>query len=172
MTFTLLQISAVVMLGAYFLRFRAAMRRRNARSWDSLVARLRPNWDARELIDDSFTDRKPSDTLNEKLKRILGAKGLWNMFENASVMLEMADYAARNSDSFDSGQLDVLRKEAMQIRLLVLEVLGKFAFSAVNESISMNVLRAESAYAEMAMRITEVLEVNAPEALPGFVGAM
>ncbi len=172
MTFTLLQITALVMLTAYICRSRIAMHRRNAQSWDSLLARLRPDWDVRELIDDSFTDQRPNASLKEKLKRILHAHGLWTMFKNASVMMEMADFAARNSDLLDPELLAVLRKDAMQIRLLVLEVIGKFAFTAVNESIGMNVLRAESAYAEMAMRITEVLEVSAPEALPGFVGAM
>jgi hypothetical protein len=156
------------------------MRRRNAQSWDSLVARLRPNWNARELIeespekslDGSFANWMSNLTLYEKLKRMQEARGLWNMFENASVMLEMADYAARNGSSFNGELLETLRKEAMQIRILVLEVVGKYAFNAVNESVSANVLRAESAYAEMAMRITELLEVSAPEALPGFVGAM
>jgi hypothetical protein len=123
-------------------------------------------------MDDSLEDRQPHATLWEKLKRIQNARGLRAMFENASVLLEMADYAAQNSDGLDPELLSFMRKEAMETRLLVLEVLGKYAVNAVNDSVSSNILRAESAYAEMTLRIAEVLEVNAPEALPGFIGAM
>jgi hypothetical protein len=60
----------------------------------------------------------------------------------------------------------------MQVRVLVLTAFGRSALSAASETVTMSVLRVESAYAEMAMRITETLEVHAPEALPGFVAAM
>jgi hypothetical protein len=172
MTTALLQIAALAAVGAYLYRWGAGLRRRNARSWDSLVARLRPDWNARALTDCSFSGERLNFTLHEKWKRLQGAQGLRSIYWNAGVMLEMADYAARNSESFDRELLADLRAEAMQIRLLVLKVFAEFAVNAVDEAISINTLRAESAYAEMAVRITDLLEVNAPDALPAFVAAM
>lgn len=172
MTLTLLQIAALVLMGAYFYCSVVERRHRNQQSWDSLVARLRPGWNARELIDEPVQGRRLHLTLYGKLKHIHGARGLWAIYANAGVLLEMADYAARNSCALDPELLTFMRKEAMETRLLVLEVLGKYAVSAVSDGVRINVLRAESAYAEMTLRITEVLEANAPEALPGFICAM
>jgi hypothetical protein len=87
-------------------------------------------------------------------------------------MMEMADYAARNSDYVDSELLGILRRDAMQIRVCVLKTLAKYALSEVNDSIRMNALRAESAYAEMALLTTELLQANAGDMLPSFVAAM
>lgn len=170
--FALFQLIAVVAVGAYLCSRATELRSRNAQSWDVLVARLRPDWNVRELIDGSFSKQYCRATPQEKWRRIHGASGLWTIYENARVMLELADYAARNSDSFDQDLLVTLRSEAMQVRVLVLTAFGRSALSAASETVTMSVLRVESAYAEMAMRITETLEVHAPEALPGFVAAM
>ena len=97
---------------------------------------------------------------------ISGAQGLWTMYENASVMLEMADYAARFSDSVDRELLATLRSDAMQIRVSVLSTLAKYAFSQVNESISANVSNAASMYTEMAARTAELLQANCGNMVP------
>jgi hypothetical protein len=94
------------------------------------------------------------------------------MYENARVMLEMADYAARNSDSVDRELLATLRSDAMQIRVCVLTALAKYAFSQVNESICANVSRAASMYTEMAARTAELLQMNGGDMVPDFVPAM
>jgi len=172
MMLILLHLLVAAAVGAYLCCRVRSLRARNHRSWDVLVAMLNPDWNARELIDGEFSDRHRTAGLREKWRRIHGARGLWTIFENASVMLEMADYAARNSDSFDRDVLADVRREAMQVRVLVLTAFMRYALSAMNETVSMSVLRVESAYAEMAMRITEVLDAQAPEALPGFVSAL
>ena len=94
------------------------------------------------------------------------------MYENARVMLEMADYAARNSDTFDKQMLAELRSDAMQIRVSVLSALGKYAFSQVNESISVNVTHAAAMYTEMSARTAELLRVNGGEFVPSFAPTM
>ena len=45
------QIAAVAVVAIYLVRWRAGLRRRNASSWESLIARLSPDWSARELSD-------------------------------------------------------------------------------------------------------------------------
>ena len=51
MILTLLQIAAIAGVELYLARWRAGVRRRNNQTWDSLLARLRPDWSARELSD-------------------------------------------------------------------------------------------------------------------------
>ena len=56
------------------------------------------------------------------------------MYEHAGVMLDMADYAARNSDSVDRELLAAFRNDAMQIRVCVLTALARYACSQINEN--------------------------------------
>ncbi len=172
MILPLLQIAAIAVIAFCLYRFKSGLRRRNARSWDSLVARLRLDSCTRRLGDQSIWNGDLKVTPEEQWQLIRGARGLWTIYENARVMLEMADYAARNSDSVDREMLANLRSDAMQIRVCVLTALGKYAFSQVNESISMNVSRAAAMYTEMAARTTELLRANGPEMVPNFVAAM
>jgi hypothetical protein len=111
-------------------------------------------------------------TPEEKWRIVRGAQGLWTIYENASVMLEMADYAARNSDTVDRELLANLHSDAMQIRVCVLSTLAKYAFSQVNESISANVSQAASMYTEMATRTAELLQVNVGNMVPNLVPTM
>ena len=172
MMIPLLQIAAVIGAVIYLDRWRAGVRRRNAQSWDSLLARLRPDWSARELSDLSLSNERVNATPEEKWRHVHGAYGLWAMYENARVMLEMADYAARNSDTVDRALLATLRSDALQIRMSVLSALAKYAFNQVNESICVNALRAASMYAEMTARMKDLLEANAAGIVPEFVAAM
>jgi hypothetical protein len=124
------------------------------------------------LTDCASADGQEDVSLHQKWNRFQDSQGLWTMFENAGVMLEMADYTARNNDSPDLELLSALRTEAMQIRILVLEVFAEYAIGSLTETINNTALQAESAYAEMAIRLTELLEANAPDALPAFLAAM
>jgi hypothetical protein len=172
MIFTLLQFGAIAFMAVCIGRWRASVRRRNAQSWDSIVARLRPECSPRELNDPSFRNEALNATPQQMWERIHGAYGLWAIYQNASVMLEMADYAARNSGSVDPELLATLRSDAMQIRVCVLMALAKYAFSQVNEGICMNAFRAASMYTEMAARMAELLQGNGGKMVPNFVATM
>lgn len=172
MILILLQIVAIACLGVYFVRWRRAARRRNAQSWDSLLARLRPDWSARELSDQFLWKEGLNATPQDAWQRMEGPKGLWVMYQNARTMLEMADYAARNSDSVDRLLLETLRSDAMRIRVYVAVALGQYAFRQLNESICVNAYRAASMYVEMSDRMTELLQVHAAGLVPDFSAAM
>ena len=172
MIFTLIQIAAFVALAAYLRHWRADLRRRNAQSWDSLLARLRPDWIARETCRTFLSNEGLNATPEEKWERMNGARGLWAMHQNARVMLEMADYAARNSDSVDPALLSALRSDAMLIRCLVLRALAQYAVSQVNESICVNAFRAVSTYTEMAARTAQLLTMDPAGMLPAPLSAM
>jgi hypothetical protein len=168
----LLEISMIVALVFYLGRWRERMRRRNSQSWNSLLSRLRPEWSARELGDHSLWQEALNVTPEDAWIRIEGPRGLWAMYENAQVMLEMADYAARNSDTVDRLLLETLRSDAMQIRVCVFMTLTQYALSKANEGIRINAFRTASTYARMAAQLTEFLQISEPGMVPNFVAAM
>jgi hypothetical protein len=172
MILSLLQVAAVAGVALYLVRWRIAMRHRNALSWDSLLSRLRPDWSARDLSEHFLWKEGLSTTPEEAWQRLEGPKGLWAMYQNARVMLEMADYAAKNSDGVDRLLVETLRSDAMQIRLLVLMALAQYGFSQASEGVRVNAFRAAQMYTGMAARMTQLLQDHAAVVVPDFVAAM
>jgi hypothetical protein len=168
----LLQIAAVAAIAFYLVRWRNAVKHRNAQTWDSLLARLRPDWSAHQLSDHFLWQEGLSATPEDAWNRMEGPKGLWAMYQNARVMLEMADYAAKNSESVDRLLLETLRSDAMHIRLCVLMALGQYGFSHASEGVRINAFRAAQMYTGMAARMTQLLQENAAGMVPDFVAAM
>ena len=168
----LIQIATLVVVAFYLGRWREGVRRRNAQSWDSLIVRLRPDWSARELSDHFLWKEGISTTPEETWKRIQGAHGLWAMYQNSRVMLEMSDFANRNCESIDRELVETLRSDALQIRVCVLMALAQYAFSQASEGVRVNAFRAASMYTGMAARMTQLLQENAAVVVPDFVAAM
>jgi hypothetical protein len=163
--FPILFAAAVAM---FLLRARAEARRRSAQTWDQIVARLEPGWNALQLGRCLETQ---DATPEESWERLRGARGLYVMFQNAKVMLDMADYATRNGVSIDRQILAELRSDALQIRVSVVIALTQYAMHQVNERICSNALRAASMYKDMSARMSDVLQVNG-QLTPQFMGAM
>src|ERR1700734_4356274 len=172
MILTMLQVSAVVGIAYYLYRLRAGVKARNSQTWESLLARLRPDWSARELSDQFLWKEGLSATSEDAWERMEGPKGLWVMYQNARTMLEMADFAARNSDTVDRLLLETLRSDAMQIRVCVLMALAQYGFSKASEGVRINAFRAATMYTGMAARMTQLLQENAAIVVPDFVAAM
>jgi hypothetical protein len=172
MILPLVQIAAIAAIAFYLARWRMGVRRRNAQTWDTLLARLRSDWSARELSDHFLWKEGLSATPEDAWKRMEGPKGLWAMYQNARVMLEMADYAARNCDGVDRLLVETLRSDAMQIRVCVLSALMQYAFTQASEGVRVNAFRAASMYTGMAARMTQLLQEHAASLVPDFVAAM
>jgi hypothetical protein len=172
MIFPLIQIATLTIVALYLGRWRQSVRRRNTQSWDSLLTRLRPDWSARELSDHFLWKEGVNATPEETWKRIQGAHGLWAMYQNSRVMLEMADYALRHCESVNRELIETLRSDAMQIRVCVLMALAQYAFSQASEGVRVNAFRAASMYTGMAARMTQLLQENAAVMVPDFVAAM
>jgi hypothetical protein len=94
------------------------------------------------------------------------------MYQNARVLLDMADYAARNCDNVDRVLLETLRSDAMQIRVCVLMALTQYGFSQASEGVRVNAYRAATFYTSMAARMTQLLQEHAAAIIPDFVAAM
>ena len=167
-----LQIAALGCLGAYLYHWRKGVRRRNAQSWDSLLARLRPDWSARELSDQFLWKEGLNATPQDAWQRMEGPTGLWVMYKNAQTMIEMADFAAKNSENVDRLLVETLRCDAMQIRVCVLMALAQYGFSKASEGVRINAFRAATMYTGMAARMTQLLQENVPVMVPDFVAAM
>jgi hypothetical protein len=101
-----------------------------------------------------------------------GPKGLWVIYQNARVMHEMADYAAKHCDGVDRLLVETLHSDAMQIRLCVLMALGQYAFTQASEGVRVNAYRAASMYTGMAARMTQLLQEHNAVMVPDFVAAM
>jgi hypothetical protein len=172
MILPVLQILAFSVLALYFSRWRSGVRRRNHQSWDSLLARLRPDWSARELSDQFLWKEGLNATPDDAWQRMDGPRGLWVMYQNSRVMLEMADFAARNDSGVDRVVLETLRSDAMQIRVCVLMALAQYGFTKASEGVRVNAFRAAALYSGMAARLTALLQNHAAGILPDFVAAM
>ena len=172
MVLPLVQIAALVAITLYLVRWRVNVRRRNAETWDSLLAKLRPDWSARELSDHFLWKEGSSTTPEEAWRRMEGPKGLWVIYQNARVMLEMADYAAKHCEGVDRLLIETLHSDAMQIRVCVLVALVQYAFTQASEGVRVNAYRAASIYTGMAARMTQLLQEHAAVLVPDFVAAM
>lgn len=166
------QIAAIAAVALYLGRWRDGNRRRNSQSWESLILRLRPDWSAREVCDHFLWEEELSATPEDAWQRMEGPKGLWVMYQNARVFLEMADFAAHNCQGVDPVLLATLRSDAMQIRVCVLMALAQYAFTHASEGVRINAFRAATIYAAMAARTTQLLQVHAAAIIPDFVAAM
>jgi hypothetical protein len=172
MMVTGLQIAAVLAIALYLLHWQKTVRRRNSQSWESLLARLRPEWSARELSDQFLWKEGLSATPEDAWQRMDGPRGLWVMYQNARVMLEMADFAFRHCEGVDRLLIETLRSDAMQIRLCVLMALAQYAFTHAGEGVRVNAYRAAAMYTGMAARMTQLLQDYAAVQVPDFVAAM
>jgi hypothetical protein len=167
-----LLMALIALLGAYLVRCRIVAQRRNKQSWDSLISRLRLDWSARDLSDQFLWKEGLNATPQDAWQRMEGPKGLWVMYQNAQVMMEMADFAAKSSNDVDRLLLETLRSDAMHVRVCVLTALVQYAFSRASEGVRVNAFRAATMYTGMAARMTQMLQQSAPVMVPNFVAAM
>jgi len=172
MFISLFQVAAVVGIALYLVRWRMDVKRRNSQTWDSLLARLRSDWSARDMSEHFLWKEGLNATPEDAWQRMEGPRGLWAMYQNARVMLEMADYASRNCESVDRLLVETLRSDAVQIRLLIVVALTQYGFSQASEGVRVNAFRAAQIYTGMAARMTQLLQDHAAIVVPDFVAAM
>jgi hypothetical protein len=172
MMLSVLQIAVLFAIALYLVRWRRSVRRRNSQNWDTLIARLQSDWSARELSDHFLWQEGLSATPEDAWRRMEGPKGLWAMYQNTRVMLEMADYAAKHCEGVDRLLIETLHSDAMQIRVCVLMALAQYAFTQASEGVRVNAFRAAAMYTGMAARTTQLLQNYAPVMVPDFVAAM
>lgn len=172
MILLVLQLVAVAVVTESLYLWRAGVRRRNTQSWASLLARLRTDWSARGLSGHFLVKEGLSATPEETWTHMQGVRGLWAMYQNARVMMEIADYAAQNSDSVDHLLLETLRSDAVQIRMYVLRAVAEHTICSTCDGVRVNAYRAALMYTGMAARTMQLLQENAAVIVPDFAAAM
>jgi hypothetical protein len=124
-----LQIAVTVSAAIYLGRWRLLLHQRRRQSWEALLSRLIPGWQAPAAGEPSAAQR---DVTAERVSR--SAK-LWNLNRNAQTMQEIADYALRNFEflnstighAVDRSIAEELHRDATYLRFLALAELAQYA---------------------------------------------
>ena len=94
--------------------------KRRAKSWNGIISQLRCNdWGIEEISERFLYKSEVQVTTKDVWQRIQGCKGLWAMYKNSPVLVQLADYAAEHGEGVDQEMLEGLRSDAFQIRLCV-----------------------------------------------------
>jgi hypothetical protein len=173
MTFLLFQILLAVTLLALLGLWRYAQSRRKQRSWDEIVGALRANdWGLDEISVRYLYRGGVTASPTETWSRIQGARGLWAMYCNAPLLVQLADYAAEHGTNPDEALLEGLRSDAFQIRLCVLVALARYAMTPSTIGASINAHRAVTLYTEMLANLTSLFQESAGQLFPQYLEAM
>lgn len=132
MIFALIQLVTISLVAVYLVWCDIALHRRNQRSWETIVARLRPDPEARAGLSTDFWRDRPQAPASKTAHRRPSRRSLWIRFVNAGVLLEMADFAGRNGravlGSGDAKLLDNLHRDAINIRTFAFIALARSLF--------------------------------------------
>jgi hypothetical protein len=175
MILPILSIAVTAVPAAYAVYWRRAQAKRRSADWNSILVRFRSNseFGFAELTERYLYSPAVQATAEDIWPRIHGANGLWAMFVNAGVLMELADYASSHSDEAVPEMLiEELRSDALQLRLAVLTALVRYGFSRSGVSASVNAHRAACAYSSMLAHMTTLFQEHSALFFPRFLEAM
>ena len=173
MTLLLFQVLLAVCLMVFVALWRRQQVRRKLHSWEDIVLALRTNDWGFEAISERYLYRAGITATPEDIwPRIDGARGLWAMYTNIPLLVQLADYAAEHGTDVDESLLEGLRSDAFQIRLCVLMALAKYALSRSTVGASVNAFRAAELYSEMLAGLTALFQQSAAQFFPQYLEAM
>jgi hypothetical protein len=160
---------------AYAGYWRRRQTKRRSESWDDIVSKLRPNdWGYESVAHRYLYSDQVSATPEDIWIRISGAKGLWAMYMNAPVLVQLADYASEHADEHQVPEelLEGIRTDAFHIRMCVLMALAQHVFSRSSVAASVSAHRATVAYTAMLARMTATFQDHSALLFPKFLDAM
>jgi hypothetical protein len=174
MILALISVAIPSALVAYAVYWRHSQSKRRAADWDSIVARLRSNseFNFDEVAERYLYSDGIRATPKDNWTRIDGANGLWAMYTNAGVLMQLADYAAEHGQDVPEELIEELRSDALQIRSAVIMALVKYGFSRSGVAASVNAHRAATAYSGMLAHITTLFQEHSALYFPRFLEAM
>jgi hypothetical protein len=172
----LVQVLFTALILAYAGYWRTHHSKRRSESWDEIVAKLRPNdWGYEDVTERYLYSDQITATPEDVWDRISGARGLWAMYCNASVLVRLADYAAEhgNGQGVPEELLESIRTDAFHTRICVLMALAQHVFSR-RSSIAARVSahRATETYSTLLRRMTSVFQEHTAILFPRFLDAM
>src|SRR6202034_146192 len=159
MILPLLQVILTAVLIAYAGFWRRQQVKRRAKTWDGIISQLRCNdWGIEEISERFLYKSEVQVTTQDVWLRIQRCKGLWAMYKNALILVQLADYAPEHGEGVDQEMLEGLRSDAFQIRLCVLMALGQYVCSASSVGAAVNAHRAVATYSAMLVRLTAFIQ--------------
>ena len=174
MILTLISVVIPSALIAYVVYWRHSQTKRKTADWNSIVARLRSNRDFNfdEVAERYLYSDGIRATPRDIWSKIDGANGLWAMYTNAGVLMQLADYAAEHAENVPEELIEELRSDALHIRMAVLVALLKYGFSRSGVAASVNAHRAATAYSSMLAHITTLFQEHSALYFPRFLEVM
>lgn len=175
MILPILSIAVAAVPAVYAIHWRRAQARRRKADWNSIVARFRSNseFNFADVTERYLYSPGIQATPQDIWPRIDGANGLWAMFTNAGVLMELADYASTHGgEAIPELLLEELRSDALQLRLAVLIAMARYGFSRSGVSASVNAHRAACAYSAMLAHMTTLFQEHSALFFPRFLEAM
>lgn len=175
MILTIVSIAVTAVPAAYAVYWRRAQVKRRNADWGSIVARFRSNseFGFAEISDRYLYSPDIQATPENIWPSIHGVDGLWAMFINAGVLMELADYASTHGgDDIPEMLIEELRSDALQLRLAVLVAMVRYGFSRSGVSASVNAHRAACAYGSMLAHMTTLFQEHLTLFFPRFLEAM
>jgi hypothetical protein len=173
MTLSLLQVILTALLVGYAALWCRQQIKSRAKSWNGIVSQLCGNdWGIEEISERFLYRSEVQVTPQDVWQRIHGCKGLWAMYKNCPVLIQLADYAAEHGEGVDQEMLEGLRRDAFQIRLSVMLALAQYVLSASSVGASVNAHRAVSTYSAMMVRLTAFIQEYSSPLFPSYLEAV
>ncbi len=175
MILPIISLAVTAVPAAYAIHWRRAQAKRRNSDWNSIVARFRSNseFGFAEVSERYLYSAGIQATAEDIWPRINGAHGLWSMFINSGVLMELADYASTHGgEAIPELLLEELRSDALQLRLAVLVAMARYGFSRSGVSASVNAHRAACAYSSMLAHMTTLFQEHSALFFPRFLEAM
>ncbi|HUA93770.1 MAG TPA: hypothetical protein VL991_14450 [Terracidiphilus sp.] len=113
------QISGLAVVGAYLVRCRMEIHRRNQQTWEELLGKLSPGWSVAAFREDFAA----------------GPQRLISIYRDAQVMQEIADYACRRLGRTNPALLQSVHRDATQARYRAIAALVRYALKRPRKSV-------------------------------------
>jgi len=173
MSLPLIQAASVALILVYIVRWRINAARKRRQTWEEMVGKLRANdWGLDEVSERYLYREGITATPSNIWQKIDGARGLWSMYKNAPVLIQIADYAAEHGENVSLELTESLRSDAFQIRICVLMSLAKYAFAKTSVGASVDAHRATALYTGMLSRMTQLFQEHSALLFPRYLDAM
>lgn len=175
MILSIFSVAIAAIPAAYVIYWRRTQIRRRNADWNSILGRLRSNseFGFAEISKRYLYSPGIQATSQDVWPRIDGVNGLWAMYVNAGVLMELAEYASTHGREVVPEMLiEELRSDAMQLRIAVLIAIARYGFSRSGVSASVNAHRAACAYGSMLAHMTTLFQEHSALFFPRFLEAM
>lgn len=175
MILPILTVVLAAVPAVYAIHWRRSQAKRRNAGWNSILSRFRSHSEfGFAEISEHFLYSPGIEATPENIwPRIHGADGLWAMFINAGVLMELADYAAEHGgEQIPEVLIEELRSDALQLRIAVLIGLLRYGISRSGVSASVNAHRAACAYSAMLAHMTMLFQEHSALYFPRYLEAM